>query len=130
METQKNTPSGSERRKAKRFYASFVEYCHVGVGCSQKIQAFAENISSTGVCILTNEEIQAQETLLISIYLLDGTKPIEAKGKVAWKRPSSFLSDMPDKKHFDVGIEFIDVNKEDQNKLISYTKAYPNEITS
>jgi Tfp pilus assembly protein PilZ len=129
MGTQKDEKSGRERRKAKRFYASFVEYCHINIDSSQKVQAFAENISSTGICILANEEIQAKETLLVSIYLLDGTKPIEAKGRVAWMRPSIFLNDIPDKKHFDVGIEFVDVSQEDQNKLVSYTQAYPNEVT-
>ena len=129
--TEKHTPhSGDERRRAKRVYASFVEYCHIGIGSSPKIQAFAENISSTGICILVNEEIQADEILMISIYLLDGTKAIETKGRVAWVRPSSFLSDLPDKKHFDIGIQFMDIAEDDQNKLVAYTKAHPNEIIS
>ena len=125
METDKR--GGAERRKAKRVYASFVEYCHVEAGSSPKFQAFTENISSTGICILVNEEIKANSALLITIYLLDGTIPIETKGVVAWARPSIFLNNTQDKKHFDIGIEFVEIAKEDRDRLVIYANKYPNE---
>ncbi len=125
METD-NKGGGKERRKAKRVYASFVEYCHVEAEATQKFQAFTENISATGICILVNEEIRAGSLLLVTIYLLDGTASIETKGRVAWSKPSAFLASV-DKKHLDVGIEFVEIAEEDKKRLIAYANKYPNE---
>ncbi|MDD5573720.1 MAG: PilZ domain-containing protein [Candidatus Omnitrophica bacterium] len=118
---------GSERRRAKRVYASFVEYCRAEALSSQKYQAFAENISATGICIFVNELIEAGSLLLITIYLLDGSTPIETKGRVAWTRPSVFVTSK-DKKHFDLGIEFVDISEEDRERLLHYTVRYAHEI--
>lgn len=124
----KNKAESPERRRAKRTYASFIEYCRAEDECSKKLQAFTENISSTGICIFINEEIKSNSLLFITIYLLDGSTPIEAKGKIAWIRPSSFLN-MQDRKHFDAGIEFVEITEEDRKRLVRYTDKYPEEKT-
>ncbi len=116
-----------DRRTAPRVYASFVEYCRVEKECAKKLQAFTENISTAGVCIFVNEEITKDSFLFISIYLLDGTSPIETKGKVAWVRPSTFLH-IRDEKHFDVGIEFVEIDEEDRERLRRYAALHTNEI--
>ncbi len=126
METKEKSNS-AERRRAKRTYASFIEYCRAEDACSKKLQAFTENISATGICIFINEEIEANSLLLITIYLLDGSAPIETKGKVAWIRPSSFLATQ-DRKHFDAGIEFVEIAEKDRNRLVDYTSKYNEEI--
>ncbi len=121
--TEKTGGSGAERRRAKRVYASFVEYCHIEDHEQKRIQAFTENISSTGICIFTNENIPADCVLSIIIYLLDGTGSISSKGRVVWVRPSEFL-DTADKKHFDVGIEFVEIDEEDRKRLSRYAAEY------
>ncbi|MBI5873162.1 MAG: PilZ domain-containing protein [Candidatus Omnitrophica bacterium] len=126
MET-KEKGNTAERRRAKRIYASFVEYCRVDDASSKKFQAFTENISTTGICIFINEDIKTDSFLFITIYLLDGSTPIETKGKVAWIRPSTFLN-IVGKQHFDVGIEFVEITKEDRDRLIYYTNRYGGEI--
>lgn len=124
----KDKANPAERRKAKRTYASFVEYCRAEDASSKKFQAFTENISATGICIFINEEIESNSLLLVTIYLLDGSTPIETKGKIAWIRPSSFLN-MQDRKHFDAGIEFVEITEEDRKRLVHYTSKYPEEKT-
>ena len=119
METKKND-AGRERRRAKRVYASFVEYCRVEDQSSKKLQAFTENISATGICIFLTEEIKADSFLLITIYLLDGSAPIETKGKVKWVQPSHFLN-LINKQHFDAGIEFVEIAEEDRERLLHYS---------
>lgn len=117
----------SERRGARRIYASFVEYCRVESDFSQRYQAFTENISATGICIFTNEEIEVNSLLFIRIYLLDGSNPIETKGRVAWSRPSVFVT-TKEKKHFDIGIAFVEITDEDRERLFYYTSKYSHEI--
>jgi Tfp pilus assembly protein PilZ len=126
METKEKGDS-AERRKAKRTYASFVEYCRAEDVSSKKFQAFTENISTTGICIFINEDIELNSFLYITVYLLDGSAPIETKGKIAWIRPSTFLN-IEGKKHFDAGIEFVEITKEDRDRLIYYTSKYGYEI--
>ena len=116
----------NDKRKSNRVYASFVEYCRVEDEHSKKVQAFTENISTTGICILINEEIKAGSFLFITIYLLDGSHTIETKGKIMWVRPSTFL-DLKDSKHYDAGINFVEITKEDQSRLSRYATKYANE---
>jgi c-di-GMP-binding flagellar brake protein YcgR len=115
-----------ERRRAHRVYASFIEYCRVENEDSKKIQAFVENVSASGICILVNEEIEPGCFLSITIYLLDESAPIETKAKVAWIRPSTFLN-LKDSKHYDAGIVFVEMAKENKDRLSSYTVKYANE---
>ncbi len=118
--------SNINRRKNNRVYASFVEYCRVENDQSKKVQAFTENISTTGICILINEEVKVGSFLFVTIYLLDGSATIETKGEVVWARPSTFL-DVKDSKHYDVGINFAEITIEDQDRLSRYSTKYANE---
>lgn len=118
--------SNTNRRRADRVYASFVEYCRVEDEHSVKAQAFTENISTSGICILLNEDIKVGNFLLITIYLLDGSNPIETKGEVVWVRPSVFLN-LKDSKHLDAGINFVEITKEDRDRLLHYSTKYANE---
>jgi len=78
----------------------------------------AENISTSGICIYSSDEIKTNALLLITVYLFDGSNPIESKGKVVWTRPSIYLN--TSKKHFDVGIEFVEISTEDRDRIIHY----------
>lgn len=109
---------GIERRRARRVYASFVEYCLLEDEAKIKRQAQAENISTAGICIYVTEEVKVNALLLLTVYLLDGSNPIESKGKVVWARPSTYLN--TDKKHFDIGVEFVEISPEDLNRIVHY----------
>ncbi len=116
----------NDKRKSNRVYASFVEYCRVEDEHSKKVQAFTENISISGICILLNEEIKAGSFLFITIYLLDGNHTIETRGEVVWVRPSTFLN-VKNNKHYDAGINFVEITKEDRDRLSRYSTRYANE---
>lgn len=126
IEKMENKNDKTNRRRANRVYASFVEYCRVEDEHSKKAQAFTENISTSGICILLNEEIKTGSFLFITIYLLDGSHTIETKGKVMWMRPSTFLN-VKDSKHYDVGINFVEITDEDRDRLSRYSTRYANE---
>lgn len=126
VEKMENKYNKTNRRKAHRVYASFVEYCHVEDKHSKRVQAFTENISTSGICILINEDIKIGSFLFITIYLMDGNDAIETKGKVIWVRPSTFLN-LKDSKHYDAGINFVEITKEGQDRLIHYSTRYANE---
>lgn len=115
-----------ERRKSLRIYATYVEYSLAEDAASKRIPAFTENISSTGMCILLPEEIKNNSFLFLTIYLFDGGNPIEIKGKVVWTKTSSFLI-AKDRNHYDIGIEFVEMDKKNQERLRQYTTRHADE---
>jgi Tfp pilus assembly protein PilZ len=126
MDTGKKI-DGPEHRKAKRVYASFVEYCRAEDTSSKTYQAFVENVSALGVCMFVNEAITVGTVLSLTIFLLDGSAPITVQGKAVWARPSVFVTSK-EKLHFDVGVEFTDISEEDRDRLMKYTLKYAHEI--
>ena len=120
MKPTKDEYGGKERRKYPRIQATFVEYSVIGEVASKEISSFTEDVSAGGICILSCEKIETDSLLSLKIYLPDGGGPIEAKGKVAWAGVSTFLS-MEGRKHYDLGIEFIQIDEKDRLRIYKYT---------
>ncbi|MDD2866077.1 MAG: PilZ domain-containing protein, partial [Candidatus Omnitrophica bacterium] len=77
--------------------------------------------------IFVNERIEADTLLLITVYLLDGSTPIEVKGKVVWVRPSVFVM-AKDRQHYDIGVDYVEISDDDRERLVYYTSKYSHEI--
>ncbi len=80
---------------------------------------FTKNISKGGICIIAYEELKKSELLDLEIYLPDDNAPINAKGKVAWSK-EFIIGDKARGKRFDVGVEFVEINDSDLNKIDKY----------
>ena len=91
----------------------------LGEAPAQKISTFAKNISSNGIGILLAEDVKIDTTLFLIIHLLDGEKPIKVKARVIWTKASSFLS-TKESKHFESGLEYIDIHDADQARILGY----------
>ncbi len=123
MQNQGDKDTRTERRKYKRVYAAFVEYSCIGEDTLKEIASFTEDVSAGGICILASEEKEKDTLLSLKIYLPDRKDPIEAKGKVVWTRPSSFLK-TKEKKHYDLGIEFVEIDEEDRKSILKYASRH------
>lgn len=91
-----------------------MEYCLQEKPCAKK-SGFANNISASGICLLLNDEVKVHACVALTIYLIDGGKPIEVKGKVVWIKPSP-----SSKNRQEAGIEYMDLHKKDQERILRY----------
>jgi c-di-GMP-binding flagellar brake protein YcgR len=118
MELDKNKMTRTERRRFPRLNASVsVDYSIVEKGLL-KGSTSTKNISAGGICLIVYEEIKPNSTLSLKINLPDDRGFIEVKGKVVWTSEFSLGPDQ--KKRWDIGIEFININKEVQKRISKY----------
>ncbi|MFH0877645.1 MAG: PilZ domain-containing protein [Candidatus Omnitrophota bacterium] len=103
-----------EHRKSARVETPFVEYILQEKPCAKK-SGFANNISASGVCLLLSEYVKVNACVSLTIYLIDGGKPIDVKGKVIWVKPSPVS-----KNRHEAGIEYMDLHKKDQERILLY----------
>jgi hypothetical protein len=93
----------AEKRKSKRVNIS-EDYFYYPINKEKKINCKLNNISVTGACITSNEEIKNEDIIYFNIR---GTKDMALKSKAVWKIDNQY------------GIQFIlDTNKEFE--IISY----------
>lgn len=76
------------------------------------------NISAGGICIILYEEVPVGSVLELNIYLPDGQPIIKAKGRIVWIKPFDVARDQ--KERFDAGVEFIDLNENDESRIAKY----------
>lgn len=79
----------------------------------------AKNISRGGMCIVVNIKLKVEELLDLRIYLLDDQKPIKAIGKVVWIN-KGVAEGFFRRRKFDVGVQFIDIRQEGQDRIETY----------
>ena len=107
-----------ERRRFPRLIASVdVEYSILRKGTLQE-QAVTKNISAGGICLIVYEKIEPGTFLALKILLSSINYIIEAKAKVIW---SSYFTVGPDgRDRYDLGIEFVEINESDRQKISQY----------
>jgi len=110
--------NGRERRRFPRLPGASVEYSILEENTPIKT-TFTENISPVGVRLLVDEEIKINALLSLKIYLPGSKDAIEAKGRIVWTRLSSFLS-RGKRKHYDLGMEFVEIDESDREKIWQY----------
>ncbi len=81
------------------------------------------NISKGGICLIVYEPLSVNDLLELNIFLPDSKNPIRVDGRVKWIREFT-IGDPAKGKRFDVGIEYVDISDEDQNKIIKYVFAH------
>jgi len=81
--------------------------------------SLSRNISSGGICLIVYEPLQKSDVLDLKIYLPEGSEPINAVGKVVWTK-EFVMGDSPKNKRYDAGIEFVEVEKKDLERIQKY----------
>lgn len=74
-----------------------------------------KNISAGGICLIVYEDVEVGERLSLDIEL-PGPKTIHAVGRVVWASPFQ-VSGEEGRKRCDVGIEFVEIAKEDRQEI-------------
>ncbi len=117
MEDSENRYIGPERRRYPRLKAAVIEYYLLN-GTATEEPSFTRDIGAGGISIIINEEVAVETLLGLKIFLPNQNYPVKAKGRVAWVTESSLK--LPNTKHYDVGIEFIEINELDKQKISQY----------
>jgi len=73
------------------------------------------NISAGGICLIVSEDVAVGERLSLDIELPSG-KAFHAVGRVAWTAPSAAGGDKARKRR-EIGIEFVEIAKEDREEI-------------
>ena len=110
---------GHEKRKFPRLPLNVGIKYEIGEPAPSSIKATkTRNISEGGICIIALEKLPVGSTLDLDFFLPDDKKIIKAKGKVAWVNEFSVGNDA--NKAYDLGIEFVQINKSDTQKINKY----------
>ena len=108
-----------ERRRFPRLITSAdVEYTILEKKALQEKDTVSKNISAGGICLIVYEKIELGSLLDLKIRLEDINYVALVKGRVVWS--SYFTFDADKKARYDLGIEFIEINESDRQKISKY----------
>lgn len=111
-----------ERRRFVRLNAAVdIQYSFLEAEPSERLNAKSKDISAGGICFISGEGIEKDKILVLSINLSDDPSPIMAKGRVAWVNPFEIGGEG---KHYDIGIEFIEIESRDREKINKFVFSY------
>lgn len=83
--------------------------------------SFTKNVGKGGICLIAYEELKVSDVLDLKILLPEEEKPLSVFGKVIWvKKFSIGIGNISQNERFDVGIEFLNINESDQEKINKY----------
>jgi len=130
---QKDKHFEEERRREERLKGALVEYSFKE-GDSSKVACFLRDISISGASIVVSEAMEINTILYLDIYLPHSNTPVVTKGKVTWREESSYLG-VPERKdikrkHYDLGIELIEIDEDNQKKLAEYLSHFTKDESS
>src|SRR3990167_4455124 len=114
MESENNF---MEKRRYGRLASRVeIQYRKIGETPHSPVGSLAYDISGGGVKLLAHEFVPMGTKLRVGIPLEYPMKMINAVGRVVWvqKRPYT--------EQYDLGLEFLDINSEDQNDLVNYVE--------
>ncbi len=119
-DTSQTTPRGADRRMAQRVSVDLdVDYSREENYLVSK-SASITNLSSLGIFIRTDEPSAIDTVLTLSFQPPNSDAPIQVEGVVAWA--NKVQGDSPDYDQNGMGIEFINLDEETKNRLVSLVK--------
>lgn len=114
-----------ERRRYPRHYAVVADY-KLADSDSVKVGQ-VKNISAVGICLILYDNVKIGTGLELEIYLPSTASSILAKGRVVWVKEYKITSEL--KPRFDAGIEFLEIQEADKQKISRYVSpVLPNNI--
>ena len=122
LNSQKEEYVGQDRRRFPRLRACIVEYAPVGKSLPQEM-CFSENISAGGICIFISDDLNVDALLALKIFLPYNDGPLKAKGRIIWRKESSFMGKRG-VENYDIGIEFTEIDEEDRKSIAAYIRKY------
>lgn len=83
-----------------------------------RVQAQTENISTGGVCVILQHEVEKFDTLSMKLQLDDNLPEIDCTGRIVWTIPKRVLG--KSKTTYDTGIQFTDIKDDDVNRIKNF----------
>ncbi len=84
------------------------------------LKAYSSNISNGGLFIRTGNPLPKDEQFLLKLHLPDLPEPLKIKSRVAWAKTEESGTD---KRPQGMGIQFVEMNKKDNQVLKDYIKS-------
>lgn len=113
---------GLDRRKFPRVnYPCLVIIRHGQGSEDDVILTHTENLGIGGVCVILKKNIDMFTPVEVELDLLDLGNHIRCKGKIVWNVKRK-IDDKKKPLFFDVGVEFQDINKKDQERVDEVVK--------
>lgn len=81
--------------------------------------AETKNISAGGIAIILLNKVEIGDKLNLKFYLPETNIAIKTTGKVVWTQEFT-IGTLDTSTAYDVGVEFIDINEDDRNKINQY----------
>jgi c-di-GMP-binding flagellar brake protein YcgR len=113
----------TERRKFPRLNIGIDVKYSVAKPDSEQSEISMKNISAAGICITVDEDLRLSTVLSLQVFMPGNDAPIYTKGRVVWK--SEFRIGYGSKPRYDIGIEFLDIDEEDREKISQYVSKPP-----
>ena len=106
-----------DRRRFTRIDSTVpLQYKKLKESSEGTIGAITQDVSEGGAKFLANEFLPLATRLVVELFLPAQPKPIKAISKVAWIRKA------PSGEQYEIGNQFLDVDKGDKNQLSEYVK--------
>ncbi len=108
-----------EKRKFVRITASILIKWKKTEGIPNKTLNslnIAKNVSRGGICLPMDQKIRVGENLALELRL-PTRQIIKIKGKVTYVNDFTEIVDLKRRNNYDVGIEFLEMSKEDRNEF-------------
>ena len=103
---------GEEQRRSPR------RSLDVEVNFAFNAIAHTKDISTGGICLITEQKLEENKLFRLNFILPDATEPIELYGKVVWSRPAG-------EHHHESGISFWKVDAQAAEQLEDFLKGSP-----
>ena len=101
-----------ERRHAKRSRTRLVAVIR-DLKRGERGRAVTKNLSTKGMCVLTDLFLQADARVEVELTLPDRSTPLTLEGRVAWHRPLDAETSYEAGVTAEVGIVFSDLSREE-----------------
>jgi hypothetical protein len=90
------------------------------------IDTFTENIGAGGICVTLDQDLGLFETVSLELFLGESDEPIACDGTIVWVVKSHPVNKWEAPK-FDTGVEFININEDDRQKVFALVESLLNK---
>lgn len=111
--------SGEERRRFVRNRVRLNTIVTI-LRTGETRRALTKDIGGGGICVVTEEELEAGEVLGVEIKLPDFDRPVTFKAGVVWITMAAPISRSAVTGRYEVGLKFSDIDPKSRSLMLQY----------
>lgn len=112
--------NGAERRRSVRVTSDIPIRYNLPSNQKEFKASRTKNISTGGACTVLNEKLSSGTKLIAEISLPNHRPPVILTAQVVWTSEETTQPDPSGIRHFNVGIEFINISPRDRDRLRTF----------